>query len=128
MRIALATAALLLVAAAPDITPIQFARGASSAVVSGAAERGGRALYGFTARAGQRMILSVSAVENNAVFQVYRPGFAIAADDIAGATLPGAGVDDDAAKWSGKLPVSGRYLIVVGPTRGNATYKLKLTI
>jgi hypothetical protein len=39
-----------------------------------------------------------------------------------------AGETDDATVWQGTLPVSGKYLIVVGGTRGNAAYKLKITI
>jgi hypothetical protein len=31
-------------------------------------------------------------------------------------------------KWSGELPASGDYGIVVTPTRGNATYRLKVQI
>jgi len=30
--------------------------------------------------------------------------------------------------WNGALPRSGDYVIEVGGTRGNATYKLKVTV
>jgi len=64
------------------------------------------------------------------LFPFYKPGSKIAREDgiteIKGETLPGAGEEDDATAWNGVLPVSGKYLIVVGGTRGNATDKLKI--
>ena len=42
--------------------------------------------------------------------------------------LPGAGDGDDAMNWSGKLPIDNEYVIVVGGTRGNATYALTISI
>ena len=42
--------------------------------------------------------------------------------------VPGAGELDDAKKFSGKVPADGEYVIVVGPTRGNATYKLSYSV
>ena len=112
--------------------PIRFARGASSAEVSGAVIRGERALYSVEARGGQRMSLRIVAPENNAVFQVYAPGAESgtggAAPEIAGDTLPGAGAGDDATRWTGVLPRSGAYLLVVGATRGNASYRLTVTV
>jgi len=39
-----------------------------------------------------------------------------------------AGEEDDATVWAGELQQSGRYLVVVGPTRGNATYEVTVTI
>ncbi len=39
-----------------------------------------------------------------------------------------AGDEDDAMTWSGTLPSSGDYKIIVGGTRGNATYKLTVSI
>lgn len=114
------------------IEPIRFARGASSAEVRGAVVRGERALYSIDAREGQRMSLHIRAVENNAVFQVYAPGARPETRDavleIVGEALPGAGEGEDATRWTGKLPRSGAYLLVVGATRGNATYTLTVTI
>jgi hypothetical protein len=42
--------------------------------------------------------------------------------------LSGAGEEDDAMNWSGELPEDAEYVIVVGGTRGNASYKLTLSI
>ena len=111
---------------------LKFAPGTSSATVSDAVVRGDRNLYSITAKAGQTMQVSVSSTEDNAVFQIYQPGAKFIKedgdDDIKGTMLPKAGDEDDAKSWNGKLPQSGKYWIVVGGTRGNATYKLKVGI
>lgn len=99
---------------------IRFARGSSSATVSGAVVRGDRDRYYLGAKEGQTMTAKITSLENNAVFQVYRPG--------EQETLAGAGEEDDATNWSGELPEDGDYVIVVGGTRGNATYKLTVSI
>lgn len=112
--------------------PIRFARGASSAVVRGAVIRSERALYTLEARAGQRLSLRIAAVERNAAFQLYAPGARPEVRDsvleVAGEALPGAAEGDDARRWTGTLRRSGAYLVVVGATRGNATYRLTVTI
>jgi hypothetical protein len=111
---------------------IHFARGTSSAEVQGAVVRGERALYTLEARAGQRLTLHIVALENNAVFQVYAPGARPETRDygleIVGQALTGAGEGDDATRWTGTLPRSGAYLVVVGATRGNANYRLTVAI
>lgn len=98
---------------------IRFQRGSSSAVVSGTVVRGDQDEYYVGASGGQEMTVRISSVEDNAVFQIYKPN---------GKTLSGAGEGDDATNWSGTLPASGDYTIVVGGTRGNASYKLKISI
>ncbi|MFH0996774.1 MAG: hypothetical protein V1844_14955 [Pseudomonadota bacterium] len=78
------------------------------------------------------MEIKISALENNAVFQIYKPGYKVSEEDgitdIDGESLPYAGEMNDAKAWKGILPVSGKYLIVVGGTRGNSEYKLKVTV
>lgn len=101
--------------------PIRFAPGASSADIDGAVVRGEVARYTLNARQGQTMHLAITALEDNAVFQLYPPGADAAA-------LPGAAEGDDATRWSGRLPRSGDYRIVVGASRGNATYRLSVRI
>jgi hypothetical protein len=115
------------------IVVIRFDRGASGKDIPGAVVRPGRSIYSIDARSGQQLSLSISSVEDNAVFQVYPPGARAAPRDygveIVGVKpLPGAGEGEDAKKWSGILPVTGTYLVVVGPTRGNATYTLSVAI
>ena len=97
---------------------IQFQRGSSSATVKGAVVRGDRDRYYVGARKGQTM--KITSEEDNAVFQVYLPGEEEA--------LHGAGDGDDATDWSGDLPRDAEYVIVVGGTRGNASYTLKVSI
>jgi hypothetical protein len=112
--------------------PIQFAKGTSSATISNSVVRGDSDWYDITAKAGQVMDVRITALEKNAAFTIYQPGFKITKEDgmtfAEGPTLEGAGEGDDATTWSGKLPASGKYLIVVGGTRGNATYKLTVAI
>ncbi|HEX6188349.1 MAG TPA: hypothetical protein VFZ40_09725 [Pyrinomonadaceae bacterium] len=87
---------------------------------SGSVIRGERARHALSAKAGQTLEVNVTSEEDNAVFQIYLPG--------EKGTLPGAGEMDDAKKFSGKVPTDGEYVIVVGPTRGNATYKLSYSV
>jgi hypothetical protein len=123
---------LALPAAAREATPIRFAPGASEAEVTGAVVRGDRALYALEARAGQTLTARISATENNAVFQLYLPGAQPAQRDgllvVEGTTLPGAGEGQDTRTWRGTLPANGSYLFVVGGTRGNASYRLSVTV
>jgi hypothetical protein len=126
----------LLLAVAPAtpaerVQTIQFARGAYSATITGAVARGERSLYALSARAGQRLTVTGQSLEQNVAFQIWRPGYklpAAAGEDIQGYALRGAAPADDASHWSGRLPSSGRYLLVVGATRGGATYDLNIEI
>lgn len=99
---------------------VRFPRGANATTIAGSVIRGDRDRYLIGARAGQKMTVKISAEEQNAVFQIYQPGNS--------KTLAGAGEGQDATDWSGSLPVTGDYTIVVGGTRGNATYKLNVKI
>jgi hypothetical protein len=112
--------------------PIQFAKGTSAATIEGGVVRGDNDWYDLTAKAGQTMDVRITSVESNAVFQIYQPGFKVTKDDgmtfAEGPTLAKAGGGDDAMTWIGRLPASGKYLIVVGGTRGNASYTLKVSI
>ncbi len=98
---------------------VRFAPGKDSATVNGAVIRGERDLYFLGASGGQTMTVTITSLENNAVFQVFEP---------SGKTVKGAGETDDATKWEGKLPKTGIYRVEVGGTRGNATYKVTFTI
>ena len=94
--------------------------GTSSGFQSGSVIRGEQARHRVPAKAGQTLDVNVTSEEDNAVFQIYLPG--------EKGTLPGAGETDDAKKFSGKVPTDGDYVIVVGPTRGNTTYKLTWSV
>jgi hypothetical protein len=100
-------------------TRVQFKRGTSSAKLEGGVVRGSRESYGLTARQGQIMTVRLSSLEDNAVFTIRKPD---------GATVAGTEEGRDAKGWTGKLPASGSYAIVVGATRGNASFTLEVSI
>ena len=99
---------------------VRFAKGTSSTTVRNAVIRGERDRYYIGAKAGQTMSVKITSTEKNAVFQIYFHG--------EEESLPGAGDEDDAMNWSGQLPIDNEYVIVVGGTRGNATYALTISI
>ncbi|MEM5787424.1 MAG: hypothetical protein AAGU11_08905 [Syntrophobacteraceae bacterium] len=112
------------------VQEIRFPRGSNGTTISGSVIRGEADLYYLTAKAGQKMKITISSVEKNAVFQLYEPGNSVGKDEdgimeVNGKTLPGA---EEAMRWEGALPATGKYLILVGGTRGNATYKIKIDI
>lgn len=94
---------------------IRFARGRTTKVIQDAVVRGTRDRYLLRARAGQTLIVHITSIENNAVFDIQTPG--------GRRTLA-----QEATDWTGELPRSGDYVIVVGGTRGNASYTLEVTI
>jgi hypothetical protein len=119
--VVLALAAFASEAAADGIKKrVRFPRGSTSTVLRGSVIRGDRDTYLLGAREGQTMTVRITSLENNAVFQIYKPG--------GKETVEGAGEGEDAMEWSGELPATGDYVIVVGGTRGNATYKLEIKI
>jgi hypothetical protein len=112
---------------------VKFPAGETATLIQQSVIRGESDQYFLTAKAGQKLEVSISAVEQNAAFTIYQPGYKAGKDadgilEINGATLKGAGEGEDATVWKGVLPGSGKYLILVGGRRGNATYKLKITL
>jgi hypothetical protein len=130
--IALACAAIGSVQAEGLRQAIHFPKGESSATLENALARGDTDRYELVARKGQTMTVKISAEEDNAAITIYRPGAKVKPEDdmtvIEGATLAGAGEGEDATRWSGKLPDSGKYLIEVGATRGGASYRMTVGI
>ena len=114
------------------VKEIRFAPGSTETTVKESVVRGERDYYTVTAKAGQTLELGISALEENAAFSLYKPPCRIVTKpdgkEVTGETLPGAGEEDDATSWSGVLPASGRYVVSVGGTRGNASYELKVRI
>jgi len=98
---------------------IKFAKGKHSATLSNAVIRGDEDTYIARAKAGQKMTVKITSVEKNAVFFIEKPD---------GGYLENAGEGDDQTAWTGTLPDNGDYKITVAGTRGNATYKLSVTI
>lgn len=128
----LGVAALGVAATAERVQPIRFSPGSFGSEVQGSVVRGEQALYSLSAQAGQTLTARIIADEGNAVFQLYAPGARPRRDDgmlvVKGAALPGAGEGEDARSWTGRLPETGAYLFVVGGTRGNASYRLHVTV
>jgi hypothetical protein len=98
---------------------IAFAPGATSAAVEGAVVRGERTVYVLWASAGQQMRVTLSSLEQNGAVVITAPD---------GQPLPAAEPGADANGWLGTLPATGDYLLEVGPTRGNVTYRLEVSI
>lgn len=98
---------------------LKFAKGKHSATVSGAVIRGDQDTYTVGAREGQMMSVKITSTEDNAVFQIRGAN---------GEYLQDAGEGDDATEISSDLPATGDYKIIVGGTRGNATYRMTVTI
>ena len=112
---------------------VRFAPGASDTVLKGGISRGDRGCYLIGAHTGQQLVVVQRwGSDDNIVFQIYQPPWKIIPAgngfDINGAALPGAGGDDDTRTWSGILPVSGTYLLVVGTTRGGGEYRIDIRI
>src|SRR4028118_2346820 len=78
---------------------VRFARGRTTVVLKNSVVRGTVDRYLLGARKGQQIIVHITSVENNAVFDIYTP---------QGGTLAGEG--EDSTDWSGTLPQDG------GPT------------
>ncbi|MFZ1026675.1 MAG: hypothetical protein WAN66_10690 [Limnoraphis robusta] len=97
-----------------SVSRIRFARGADSATVQNSVVRGSRDVYLLDAKGAQKMEVNISALENNAAFEVIAPN--------------GEALTSEETRSSLTLPATGRYEIVVGGTRGNATYKLNVRI
>jgi hypothetical protein len=115
------TLLLLIALAAPAQTDrtrrVRFARGRTTTVIKDAVVRGTRDRYILGARAGQTLIVHITSLENNAVFDIYARGGKRVLDRA-----------QETTDWTGELPRSGDYVIEVGGTRGNASYTLEVTI
>ena len=118
-------------AAADERPEIRFPRGGTDTVIEGAVIRGDRDIYPINAGAGQTMTVTIEGVEENAVFQIFPPGTHYSRDEYDIWSFHGQpvrGTDGDTRQWTGTLASGGQYLIVVGGTRGNASYSLHVEI
>lgn len=93
---------------------VQFAPGAYSEILNGSVILGDRDTYVLGAEANQTMNVYISSLEDNAVFDLLDPYGGILAQETT--------------VWQGLLPASGDYSVVVGGTRGNATYTVQFEI
>ncbi len=95
-------------------TVVKFRKGGTSAAYKNAVIRGERNKYILGASAGQMMSVSISSLENNAVFDIQSPRGKIIVREVR--------------DWSGQLSEKGKYRIIVGGTRGNATYTVRFAV
>ena len=134
-----AGAALLAGTAAPAVAncerpaAIHFARGATSVEFSGGLARGERHCFTIRARGGQRMTVSqTDRGEDNIVLQIYRPSWRIVPSSegptFNGSALEGAEEGRDARNWTGQLPTTGSYLLVIGTSRGGGEYLIRVEV
>lgn len=120
-------------AACPPAKPIHFAAGASEIKLSGGIPRGERDCYTLRARQGQILTVEQSDTpDTNIVFQIYQPPWRIVGSPdqmaVGGTTLLGTAEGEDARRFSGTLPATGDYLLVVGTSRGSGEYRLRMAI
>jgi hypothetical protein len=123
---AVATASLVLAVpvAAQQTVPVSFAKGKSSAVVSGSIKGDQDRTYTVDARAGQTMTVTLKATKGSVEMNVFAPG-----ND----TAISLG-SNDPYRFSGVLPTNGRYRIQVYQMRAfarrgeTATYTLTIAI
>lgn len=98
----------------PPAQRVEFAPDTSQTTLENSVVRGDRDVYQLGAQGGQQMTLNISSLENNAVFDVISP---------SGAVMAREAMDESLA-----LPQTGDYIVIVGGTRGNATYTLNIAI
>lgn len=134
MRIALAAATLLLSggsALADCNHPAQIAvtPGATESTAETDTPAATLDCYQVAAQAGQQLAVSLAGPKSDAVFAVYAPGWAASCNpeddcDIAGDQLTA----DETRSWSGTVPVTGTYLIVIDNSRSDADYRLNVVL
>ena len=113
----------------PEVTPINFMPGAKNAEISGGVPRGHESCWSLKTKVGQTIKVVIKSVENNAVFEIYQPGWKFKSDgDIEGQLYKGFYVGDEIRSWSGYTEISGDNLFVVGSIRGGVSYTLTIKI
>jgi len=125
LTLAVLTISLLTTSATWAQKRVKFPPGRTTVVLKGRttggpSESGGMnpVTYVLRARKGQTMTLHLTSAKKNAVFGVYAPGTEL---------IEGA---QSIADWSGELPKTGNYEIIVFPEdeKTNTTFTLEITI
>ncbi len=114
-------------------SPVKFPTGSSQTEIAGGLARGDRACWTLDARHGQRMVIrQQNGKDSNIAIQIYRPGWSLVHSSegirVQGRALPGAAEGKDARNWSGTLPATGIYLLVLGTTWGGGSYRIRIEI
>lgn len=98
---------------------IRYDAGPMTLDINGAVISGERDVYRLNGIAGETLDVIITSMEGNAVFTILGPD---------NNPLPGTEEGKDINNWAVPISVEGTYSIVVGSTRGNATYTLKVSI
>jgi len=95
---------------------IEFAPGTSATSISNSVVRGDRAVYVLRADRGQTISINInsSQEQGGALFDVISPNGEI--------------LNSSSASFSQVLSISGDYRIIVGGSRGNASFNMTVTI
>jgi hypothetical protein len=99
--------------------PIRFAVGPLDVSLDGAVINGERDRYSLNMLAGEILSVVISSLEGNASFSIIGPDQN---------PMPGTEEYKSTIQWSIPIPADGAYAILVGPTRGNATYTLNVQV
>lgn len=105
---------LILAAKGDRVERIRFQPGASGATVQTSVVRGTRDTFFVAASRRQTMNVSITSREKNAIFDIQGPN--------------GKLIKKEVTSWSGVVPSSGDYRIIIGGTRGNASYRLRVSV
>jgi hypothetical protein len=98
---------------------IRYDAGPLSLTINGAVINGQRDRYNLSLMKGEMLDVIITSTEANAVFSIIGPD---------GNALPGTEEGKDTNNWAVPAPSDGTYSIVVGSTRGNATYSLVVNV
>ena len=98
---------------------IRFDTDPLSLTLNGAVVSGQRDRYNLDLIKGEMLDVVISSTEGNAVFSIIGPD---------GNALAGTEEGKDINNWAVQAPSDGSYSIVVGSTRGNATYTLQVNV
>ncbi len=98
---------------------IRFDTGPMSVTLDGTVISGQRDRYNLSLIKGEMLDVIITSLEANAVFSIIGPD---------GNALPGTEEGKDTNNWAVPAPSDGTYSIVVGSTRGNATYTLNVSV
>ncbi len=101
------------------IQRIRFAPNSDSATIKTSVINGTRDIYLLDAQKGQTMSVRIVSLEDNAVFDITTP---------PNQTGQRRTLKQEAVVWTSRLPETGDYQVIVGTTRGNASYRLQITI
>jgi len=112
-------AATVMPKSGPVNQSIRFDSGPLSLTLNGAVISGERDRYNLSMSKGEMLDVIITSTEANAVFTIIGPD---------GNALPGTEEGKDINNWAVQAPSDGSYSIVVGSTRGNATYKLQVKV